>query len=335
MSNDLMIPDQSTVPAYLKNPELARKANEEAASGISTGYPARVKLSGKQFTLVDGNGDETPFPPASLVAGPDGNVYLPVIVLRAKKALSKSWYAMAYNPNSDVFQAPDCYSEDSERPDASASAPQSDTCAACPQNAFGSGKDQNGAPTKGKSCADTKILAVHVPGFGVHMLRIPPASLKNFGLFVKQLSANGIPLGTVKTLIGFDLAESYPIMVFKFGGYLPENLIPKLAEMSESIEVCEIVEARTAPAVAKQVAAPATVREAPEVKDAIEVKQPVVAELVDDDMGLGRGTPPKQAKPRTPKPKETTRANLSPDAPAPSAGAAEISDEQLMKELGL
>ena len=70
-------------------------------------------------------------------------------------------------------------------------------------------------------------------------------------------------------------------------------------------------------------------------KDAIEVKQPVVAELVEDDMGLGLGAPPKQAKSRTTKPKETTRANLSPDAPAPSAGAAEISDEQLMKELGL
>ena len=328
MSNDLMIPEASSVPAYLRNPELARKANEEAASGISTGYPARVKLSGKQFTLVDGNGDETPFPPASLVAGPDGNVYLPVIVLRAKKALSKSWYAMAYNPNSDVFQAPDCYSEDSERPDASATAPQSDTCAACPQNAFGSGKDQNGAPTKGKSCSDTKILAVHVPGFGVHMLRIPPASLKNFGLFVKQLSANGIPLGTVKTLIGFDLAETYPIMVFKFGGYLPENLIPKLAEMSESIEVCEIVEARTAPAVAKQVAATVQGKGAPVVKDAIEVKQPVVAELVEDDMGLGLNTAPaKVTKPRAKK--ETTAAAQT------TAPAAEISDEQLMKELGL
>lgn len=329
MSNDLLIPDAASVPSYLKNPELARKANEEAASGISTGYPARVKLSGKQFTLVDGNGDETPFPPASLVAGPDGNVYLPVIVLRAKKALSKSWYAMAYNPNSDTFQAPDCSSEDSERPDASVSAPQSDTCAACPHNAFCSGKDQNGAPTKGKACADTKILAVHVPGFGVHMLRIPPASLKNFGLFVKQLSANGIPLGTVKTLIGFDLAETYPIMVFKFGGYLPENLIPKLAEMSESIEVCEIVEARTAPAAAKQVAAPVQAKETPVVKDAITVQQPVVAELVEDDMGLGLNTAPaKVTKPRVKK-----------ETPAPaqqaSAGAAEISDEQLMKELGL
>ena len=333
MSNDLMIPEASSVPAYLRNPELARKANEEAASGISTGYPARVKLSGKQFTLVDGNGDETPFPPASLVAGPDGNVYLPVIVLRAKKALSKSWYAMAYNPNSDVFQAPDCFSEDSERPDASASAPQSDTCAACPQNAFGSGTDQNGTPTKGKACSDTKILAVHVPGFGVHMLRIPPASLKNFGLFVKQLSANGIPLGTVKTLIGFDLAETYPIMVFKFGGYLPENLIPKLAEMSESIEVSEIVDARVAPATAKQIPAPvqAKVNEAPAVKDAIEVKQPVIAEVVEDDMGLGLTTPPpaKQTKSRATKAKETTAAAQ------PQAPAAEISDEQLMKELGL
>jgi hypothetical protein len=56
---------------------------------------------------------------------------------------------------------------------------------------------------------------------------------------------------------------------------------------------------------------------------------------VDDDMGLGLGTTAKVSKPRATKPKEAHKVNLSPDAPTPSAGAAEISDEQLMKELGL
>jgi len=332
MSNDLMIPEASSVPAYLRNPELARKANEEAASGISTGYPARVKLSNGKFAMVNGAGEESMFPASKLVIGPDENQYLPIIVIRAKRSLSKSWYVKPWDPTSDVTTPPDCFSEDSERPDATATSPQSDTCAACPHNAFGSGKNQAGEATKGKACADTKILAAHVPGFGVHSFKVPAGSLKNFGIYVKQLSANGIPLGTVKTLVGFDPTVTTSILVFKFGGYLPENLIPKLAEMSESIEVREIVEARTAPAVAKQVAAPGQVKETLAVKYAIDVQQPVVAELVGDDMGLGLNTPPpaKVTKPRTTKPKET---------PAPVqqalAGADEISDEQLMKELGL
>lgn len=238
--NDLVIPNKSEVPAYILKPEYARAVNEEASAGISTGMPARVKLSGKQFTLVDGNGEETPFPPAKLVAGPADVLYLPVIFLRAKKAIVKTWYASAFNP-AEEGKAPDCFSNDGERPDPSALVPQCDVCAKCPQNAFGSGKDQAGNPTKGKACSDTKILAAFVPGFGVHSFKIPPASLKNFGLYVKQLSAAGIPLGAAKTLVAFDLVATFPVLVFKFGGFVPENTVGKLAELAMSLEVEEIV----------------------------------------------------------------------------------------------
>ncbi|MDY0282400.1 MAG: hypothetical protein RBR35_17775, partial [Salinivirgaceae bacterium] len=160
MTMDLMIPNAADVPAYLRNPELARQANEEAAAGIGTGFPPRIKLNGKAFALVDGNGDETSIPPDKMFAGPD-QMYLPVIVLRAKKALQKTWYATAFNPAAEPV-APDCFSTDYERPDPSASAPQSELCASCPMNAYGSGKDQAGNPTAGKACADTKVLAVYV-----------------------------------------------------------------------------------------------------------------------------------------------------------------------------
>lgn len=346
MSNDLMIPDAASVPAYLRNPELARKANEEAASGISTGFPARIKLSGKQFTLVDGTGEETPFPPAKLVAGPDGNTYLPILVLRAKRALRKAWYALAYNPTADAGVAPDCFSEDSERPDAASAAPQCETCAACPHNAFGSGKDQNGNATGGKACADTKILAVFVPGFGVHMLKIPPASLKNFGLYVKQLSANGIPLGTVKTLVGFDLAETYPIMVFKYGGFLPENMMPKLIELSESLEVSEIVDTKPSSGTTtpRQVAASAeetktTPQPAAETRDHIEVHQPGMADDFNLDLpGVGgdAGSATTAKKGGRGKGKAAAATQTAPPVEANQAqSGAAVSDEELMKELGL
>lgn len=275
MSNDLMIPSKNDIPAYVLNPELAKQANEEAAAGISTGYPARIKLSGTKFAMVDGNGDEKPYPPSKYVIGPDENQYMPVVVLRAKKALQKAWYLKKYDPNSDDFQAPDCFSNDSERPDPSAASKQAETCAMCPNNAFGSGTDQNGNATKGKACSDSKIIAVFVPNFGVHSFKIPPASLKNFGLYVKQLSVNGIPLGTVKTLVGFDQTMTFPVLVFKFGGFLKQANLPELEALSLSPEVDEIVAGMTVTgSSAKALPAPA--------------KQ-VSTTVDDDDLGLGSG----------------------------------------------
>lgn len=247
MSNDLMIPNKADVPAHILNPELARQANEEAAAGISTGFPARVKLAGGKFALVDGGGEEKAFPASKLFVGPDEVAYLPLIILRAKKALSKNWFASAYNP-SDDGKGPDCFSGDAERPDPLALAPQSETCASCAHNAFGSGKDQAGNPTKGKACSDNKIMAAFVPGFGVHMLKVPPGSLKNFGLYVKQLSAAGIPLGNIKTLIGFEPTKTTSELIFRFGGYLPEDTLPKVLELSNSIETAEIIGGTATPA---------------------------------------------------------------------------------------
>jgi hypothetical protein len=164
---ELMNIDAANVPAYIKDAAAAAAANEAAAAGISTGFPPRVKLSSTNFVLVDGNGEEVPYPPAKLVPGPDDNVYLPVVALKAKKELSKTWYAGSYNKGADGV-GPDCFSNDSERPDPSVPNPQSETCAMCPNNAWGSGTDQDGNATKGKACSDTKHLAVLVPGFGVH-----------------------------------------------------------------------------------------------------------------------------------------------------------------------
>ena len=244
--NDLLIPSMAEVPGYILNPELARQANDDAAAGISTGMPPRLKLSGKQFTLVDANGDETAFPAGKMVIGPDDNAYLPMVILRAIKPLQKAWYAGAYN--AEEGNAPDCFSTDSVRPDPSSPAVQSELCANCPHNAFGSGTDQAGNATKGKACKDTKTLAIFIPGSRkvetdpkAYMFKIPADSLKNFAMYVKSLSAAGIPLGTAKTLVTFDQTVTHPKVIFKFGGFLPQDTLPKLAEIAALPEVEDII----------------------------------------------------------------------------------------------
>ncbi|NOQ51049.1 MAG: hypothetical protein GQ578_02360 [Desulfuromonadaceae bacterium] len=280
MSNELMIPEGAEIPEYILNPELAKQANEDAAAGISTGYAARIKLNGKAFVLVDGNGNETPVLPGDMVLAPDGQNYMPIIVLRAKKEIQKAFYLEAYNPGEEG-KAPDCFSNDGVSPDQTAPAKQCDSCAACPMNAFGSGKDQSGNATKGKACSDSKILAVFVPKIGVHKLKLPPASLQNWGLFVKQLTARGIPVGNIKTLVGFDTTAPHPVVTFQFGGFVQEGLLPKLADMAQSPEAEEIATDR----ITGQAKLPAPA--AAQTQSAIPTAQ---AQELPDDLGLGEVT---------------------------------------------
>lgn len=339
MSNDLMIPNKADVPSYILKPEQARAVNDDAASGISTGFPARVKLSAGKFILVDGSGEEKAYPASKLVVGPDENQYLPTIVLRAKKSLSKSFYLGKFDPSATEFQPPDCWSNDSERPDPSVATPQSDTCAACPYNAFGSGKDQNGNATKGKACTDNKILAVFVPPFGVHSFKLPPASLKNFGIYVKQLSAAGIPLATVKTLVGFDPTVSTSVLIFRFGGYLPEESLPKLEELSKSLEVEEIIGgttvAQAAPAATAQIAtAPKETADdlglgadAPVIDDKAEKKK--------QEAAAKKAAQEAEDAAKVKAEKERLAKEAEEAKQRENAAPTDIPDDDLMKELGL
>jgi hypothetical protein len=325
----IMIPEAADLPAHIINLELARKANEDAAAGVGTGFPPRLKMSGKQFAVVDGNGVETAIKLKELVEGPDENSYLKTVVLAAKKQLQKRFYLTKYDPSKDGV-APDCFSNDGERPDATIPTPQCDTCAGCQYNAFGSGTNENGAATNGKACTDNKIVAVHLPGKGAHELKITPASLKNWGLFVKTLSSRGVLIGNIFTLVGFDPTASFPVLTFQYGGAIPAAGIEKLAALSQTPEVLEIVNQRmtfstkVAPAAAGKVADINTAAEKKKAdavkKAAAEAKKKSDAEKLaaaSADDGLG----------------------LSDEVEEPAAAVADlgadISDDDLANELGL
>lgn len=294
MSNDLMIPSKNSVPSFLINKELAGKDYEDASAGINGGFPAKIKLSGKQFTLVDEGGEETPYPPAALVPDDKGNVYLPVIMLKAKGPLSKGWYAKKYNPNAPKADRtpPDCFSTDGLRPDPTSNAIQAETCANCAHNQYGSGKDQDGNPTDGKACQDKKILATYVPKYGIYEFDIPAGSLKNWRKFTDQVNFNlpDIPYSSFKTLIGFDLTTSKSILVFKFGGFVGEGkpreqqqqLVAAVAAMINTPAVMDIVKGKVTAALP----APAPLLATPE-----HLRKKEVATMLadDDDLGLGSG----------------------------------------------
>lgn len=319
---NLMIPDAAELPAYMINPELARQANEDAVFGVSTGFPPRIKMSGKAFSLVDGNGVETPIPGGKLFKGPDDNLYLKSVVLRAKKELRKRWFATKFDPSKEGVM-PDCFSNDGVRPDASIPTPQCDTCANCPMNAFGSGSNENGVATNGKACSDEKLIAVFLPGYGLHELKVTPASLKNWGLYVKALTSRGIPVGNVFTLIGFVPEATFPVLTFQYGGAVPEAGLVKLAALAQSPEAAEIVnqrmtfQAKAAPAAAAkpaETAKPAAAKPA-KAKPAAAAAPPAPA---DDGLGL-----------------DDTPVQAAASAQAAAGGAVELTDEEIAAELGL
>jgi len=333
MSNAVaVIPDQ--LPAYLQN--AAFEANDEALSNLSLGGFPYIKLNGTRFQAVEGDAEYN-----------INALELPVVIMRAAPALRKKWYATKYNPNSvDPNKKPDCFSDDGIAPHASSATPQSKTCAACPHNAFGSGRDQDGKPTDGKACSDNKQLAVFTRApaqagaeNSVFGMRLPPASLKNFAQYVKSLTSKRVPLAAALTVVGFDQNSSYPILTFRFGGLLDEKQYAKINELAQGDEVQTII----APTPGGSAPAPAAATPAPAVTQA--APEPTVA-----DLGLGDPEPEKAAPAATQAAEPAKAANPVDDmfgdllpAVAPKAQTTQSTDmdlpdendDDLAKELGL
>jgi len=303
------------IPAHVVSLEQARAMNADAIQGISTGFPPSIRIKGSKFRIVDGNGEETVLKATDLAE----NEYLPIVVLAAKAGLYKTFYAAAYDPNQTEAVAPDCFSMDGITPDPSVAKPVCGTCAGCPNNAFGSGRNQAGQPTKGKACSDNKILAVAYKGL-VYQFKIPPASLKNFGVYVKNLTTRGVPLGNVMTYVGFDDNADYSVFQFRVGGWIPENAMERFMDLAQSQEVQDIIHPmgyNAAPVVAPK-----------QVEQKAKAEEPPPAEKPAETAAAAEAPPARRGRPK----KDETVA-------APAVAVAEPpalpSDDEIKKALGL
>ena len=266
--NALTIPD---APAYLQallasHPALA-SMNQEALSGASKPMPPAIVADKGRF-IIKNNGEETviTFPALMNDGQPHPAAGQPVavlqaVVLRGKPGKEKAWYATKYTPGQET-QAPDCSSDDGVKPNADSRLKQCESCAACAQNVFGSGTNQDGTPGAGKACADRKVVALFANG-APYRFAIPPASLKSWDSYCNQLSVKGIPLAAVITIVGFEQGDTAYKLTFTFGGMLAEAQLAKLLPLLETPEVLDIVSPRSAvlalpaPVEQKQVEAPA------------------------------------------------------------------------------
>lgn len=163
--------------------------------------------------------------------------YIDMVVLNLQK--SKTYYAEGYTDGSDA--KPNCQSSDGIMPDATAQEPQCATCALCPHNAWGSGRNEKGEATKGKACSDGLRLAVATPtNLGApYMLRVPPASLKNFSEMAKWLTGKREPVNKVVVRIAFDVTK-VGVLTFQAIGGLDAATYAKANELKNSELVLSI-----------------------------------------------------------------------------------------------
>ena len=280
--------------------------DDKLSSGISITYPI-LRIKGKVWAITRGGSEP------HVLMRPDGDGprnSIDVAIIAASQYVSKVWYESGYVEGST--DAPDCFSANGIIPDAASTKKQNNTCAGCPQNAWGSRITPAGK--KAKACADSKRVAVSPLGdirneaFGGPMLlRIPAASLADFGNYGDGMDARGYKYFTIGTKMSFVASEAYPKLAF-------EPIRP--LNRDEGIAVLELRESQAVQSIlaegsdlAQEAVVEATIKlppTFPQSAPSVEHKPEVTSKV----------TPP-PPPPATEKPKET-KAKTTPLPPQPS-----------------
>jgi hypothetical protein len=148
------------------------------------------------------------------------NPKLDVVILKVAEQASKYFYIGSYSEGD--MNPPDCWSTNGFKPDAGAPKKQSETCAGCPNNAWGSAKPrQDGTPSRGKACTDHKRLVVVPAGDienkaygGPMLLLVPPTSLKKLAPYEQKLAHAGYRFMEVWSQLTFVEDSAFPIFEF-------------------------------------------------------------------------------------------------------------------------
>lgn len=204
MSNMAIFKQQTEVSARVASRELSPLA--QAVAPKTSGRRIAAK-NGKFHRIINGE-------KAGSMDGP-----LNIIVVNALPEVSRTFYAKTYDPDAEAT-LPNCWSNLGDVPDPRASNKQSATCATCPKNIDGSGKDG-----KGRACRFNRKIAVLLDGDksgDLYQMNIPALSLFGKGAdnkypfqsYLTHLTANGVSVDRVVTEVTLD--EDADVSVMRF-----------------------------------------------------------------------------------------------------------------------
>ena len=270
MSKELTAFNPAQLPAFAKTVEISELARSLSGGG-SGNFGKRISVKGGVFRLMSGS-DE--------VAAIEDR-HLDVVIVQAAPKISRTYYAGSYEEGAS--KAPDCWSADGEKPDASAKEAQASNCASCPQNAKGSGQGDS------RACRFSQRLAVvlsnDVTG-DVMQLTLSATSIfgkeegdkRPLQAYARFLAAQSISPETVVTRLRFDTKAAVPKLFFQPMRWLSEEEYESVKEKSESKEAKQAVTMSVSQSAGTKKAAPALAapKEEEESFDEPEKRKPTV-----------------------------------------------------------
>lgn len=229
MSNIIPFQPNTEMPALFQE-MFGHGLTDDLTANVGLGYPY-MSVKGKTFKIVDGNEEEVVY---SSQAGMENMPaqFIQVVLLKASRDMSKTFYLGGFTD--DSHDKPDCSSFNGVKPDPGVPAPQSQACATCRWNEWGSRPVTNeGQESKGKACQDARRVAIAFPDAmdDPMLLRVPPTSLKSLAEYGASLSKKGVPFQAVLTTIWFDHEVAYPKLMFKAARFLVKEEAEEMAKM--------------------------------------------------------------------------------------------------------
>lgn len=212
------------VPDYLKKfMAQAPSAEADSLATASMSVP-RISLRGRTFRFIEGGEERL-----------KQNDAIHVVILGVEPEpgrFIKTYYEGVYASGDSA--PPTCASSDGVKPDPWVTSVQSQFCATCSKNQFGSATSRTGKKTK--ACRDSKRIWVVKPddieGI-VYGLNVPVTSLKSLAEFGTAVKSMNVPLSTILVEVGMTDAE-FPLLTFKLAGFLDEQYGIKAMERNES-----------------------------------------------------------------------------------------------------
>lgn len=231
----------SNVPAFART-ELSDTAKALMGGAGNGNSINRISIKGGVFRLVAGGKE---------IASIEER-HMDIIIVKAAPKVARVFYAAKYD-GSVAAAAPDCWSNDGEKPDAAIKEPQAKSCAQCAQNIAGSGNGQS------RACRYQQRLAVVLannPEGDVLQLTLPATSIfgkedgdkRPLQAYARYLAAQTPPISPdmLVTRMRFDTKSESPKLVFAALEWVADyETVKQQAESKEAAQAINMTVAQT------------------------------------------------------------------------------------------
>jgi len=236
---------------------------------------------------------------------------LRVVIVGVAPDVQRTFYAKAYDPNAEPT-APDCWTNDGRKPDASIKAPQGKNCETCPQNVKGSGQGET------RACRFKRRLAVVLPEEvggnnegDIYQLEVASKSIFGKGVgqvfplnaYIDYVIANGENIDGVVTEIDFNENNNNQSVLFRAVDFVSSDsdLVKVVNTAVESPEAHKAIVLNVA----------AVDKGEGDNDEDFETKAPVAKQVDSDEEAEPVAEPTKRASKKAEVPAATTKKSLA------------------------